>query len=157
MLYLYLLQVVEVTSCHCLVPVSQGDQWHRGPPAPTEAGSSMDHGSPPARVGGLASPSSGLEFTPCRKSEVNTFYIHTRGVACVATISHICYMSYTRPDHSPAVISGPETRKQQASSQSSLKTPPIHPVGRFARGVQESRTPQGPTPAQKPLSDSRSR
>nr|CAD7611645.1 unnamed protein product [Timema genevievae] len=62
-----------------------------------------------------------------------------------------------RPDHSPAVISGPETRKQQASSQSSLKTPPIHPVGRFARGVQESRTPQGPTPAQKPLSDSRSR
>nr|CAD7458265.1 unnamed protein product [Timema tahoe] len=61
-----------------------------------------------------------------------------------------------RPDHSPAVISGPETRKQQASSQSSLKTPPIYPVGRFARGVQESRTPQGPTPAQKPLSDSRS-
>nr|CAD7206364.1 unnamed protein product [Timema douglasi] len=109
MLYLYLSQVFEVTGCHCLVPVSQGGQWHRGPPAPTEAGSSMDHGPPPARVGGLASTSSGLEFEPCRKSEVNTFYMsrkvlpvlsqyhilatcHTRGVACIVTISHTRYM-----------------------------------------------------------------
>nr|CAD7268409.1 unnamed protein product [Timema shepardi] len=61
-----------------------------------------------------------------------------------------------RPERSPGGTRGPQTRRQQDSSQSSLKTPPIHPVGRFARGAQEPRTPQGPTPAQKPLSDNRS-
>nr|CAD7433874.1 unnamed protein product [Timema monikensis] len=55
-----------------------------------------------------------------------------------------------RPERSPAVTPGPQTRRQPASSQSSLRTPPIHPVGRFARGAQESRTPQGPRPAQSP-------